>query len=417
MRTNSSSAMSAVVAFLALHGVMTSRALERASTWRRAAVYGITLAGMCCLRNNYVLVASAIMAASYGYVLYDRFVRDPAGESGEVVREAALVAGFTLLFWLPWMILSYRSSGTPLYPITEGYHPLGSLMVLHMTKLQRLKQLWEAVFVECPFKGLPFFALAGVLVADPSRRKALRALWFGVVVSLVTLSTIYSINLWDVSRYSFGILMAAFLVTAGATFRAPSWKPSQPEWALPSAAVIAGLVIQIYELRALTGTMYSTFLTQIEANYELPATPAPADAAYRELQTSIPAGEPLWTLTDEPYRFDFGRNRIHIGDFPGHASPPPGMPLKDPERMATYFRSLGIRYLAFVNPARSANLYNRDKWHANLLRTGSNHQLMAPFFLDTFASLEALAASRKLFFDAHDMIGVDLDVPKTSASR
>lgn len=69
---------------------------------------------------------------------------------------------------------------------------------------------------------------------------------------------------------------------------------------------------------------------------------------YAALQQSIPPGSALITRVKHPYLLDFGRNRVFVVDWPGGASPPPGMPtFGGGNALADYFIARRIRYVAY----------------------------------------------------------------------
>jgi hypothetical protein len=65
-------------------------------------------------------------------------------------------------------------------------------------------------------------------------------------------------------------------------------------------------------------------------------------------QASVPADAKILAYTDEPFLFDFTSNLIFVADWPGEASPPPGMPLhQGGEAIAAYLLAQNIRYIIY----------------------------------------------------------------------
>jgi hypothetical protein len=134
-----------------------------------------------------------------------------------------------------------------------------------------------------------------------------------------------------------------------------------------------------------------------------------ADTVYRRLQLYTPEKAPILAMLDEPYRLDFGRNPIAILDLPGVVSPAPGMPTKDAAALAAYLEKLGIRYVAFVRPARSKHLYSPKTWEtAQSLTQGFPQQYMAPTALEVLTEIEQLAASHSVIVEDGGMVVLDL---------
>jgi hypothetical protein len=128
------------------------------------------------------------------------------------------------------------------------------------------------------------------------------------------------------------------------------------------------------------------------------------------MQSKIPAGERMLVMLDDAYWFDFKRNRIDLIDLPGAASPPPGMPLDDDERLVSYLADQGYRYLAFVRSTSSKSLYRRDHWTKirNSAKAEEIWRRSAPYYLDTFDRLDGLAKSRRVLYDDGSMVALDL---------
>ena len=74
----------------------------------------------------------------------------------------------------------------------------------------------------------------------------------------------------------------------------------------------------------------------------------PEQAAVLRMQNEVPAGERMLVYMSTPALLDFRRNRIDVIDWPGEASPPPGMPVRaGGEKIAEYLLGQKIRYLAY----------------------------------------------------------------------
>jgi hypothetical protein len=71
-------------------------------------------------------------------------------------------------------------------------------------------------------------------------------------------------------------------------------------------------------------------------------------AAIRAIQARVPPRAILITRLTKPYLLDFTRNTVLLNDWPGGASPPPGLPsFQGPEALSRYLTSVGVRYLAY----------------------------------------------------------------------
>jgi hypothetical protein len=139
------------------------------------------------------------------------------------------------------------------------------------------------------------------------------------------------------------------------------------------------------------------------------ATAPPEKELYRQLQASVPAGERLAILLDEPAHLDFGRNPIWNLDMPGYSSLPPGIPFfRGAEALRAYFRGIGVRYLAFVRPTFSRYHYRREYWVEMLANDMEIWRLFAPYLIDFLDSLGTLAEEHKRLFEERGLVVVDL---------
>src|SRR5262249_36289178 len=123
--------------------------------------------------------------------------------------------------------------------------------------------------------------------------------------------------------------------------------------------------------------------------------------SYAALQRAVPEGARLAVLLDDPWMLDYARNPIVNLDLPGCAGPAPGLPsFTDPAHWRSYFASLGIRYVAFVDPDHSAFLYRRDGWRGRMFGDDELFQFIAAHVVDALDALVGLAGSARVVF--HD---------------
>jgi hypothetical protein len=130
-------------------------------------------------------------------------------------------------------------------------------------------------------------------------------------------------------------------------------------------------------------------------------------AQYSRMQMSVPGGETILERLTKPFLLDFKRNRIFIVDYPGGASPPPGMPLfKGPEMLADYLISKSIRYVAYSYADEAG--FRRKNFNSRL---NSPWPLITTEAEHTFAfqsDLKKLGETRKRIYDDGDIFVLDL---------
>lgn len=70
--------------------------------------------------------------------------------------------------------------------------------------------------------------------------------------------------------------------------------------------------------------------------------------SYESLSHSLPLSGKILTRLDLPFLLAYSRSNIYIADYPGSASPPPGMPFKQgPEKLVKYLQDQNIDYLVW----------------------------------------------------------------------
>lgn len=118
-------------------------------------------------------------------------------------------------------------------------------------------------------------------------------------------------------------------------------------------------------------------------------------------------------MLDEPHYLDFKRNPIWNLDTAGYASLSPGLPyFRGSEALEAYFRAIGVRHVAFVQPDRSRYHYRREYWLEMLNDESDIWHTHAPYFLDFSDNLTKLAARHRHTFDERGLVAIDLgDTP------
>jgi len=408
---NTASYYSGVAWFLALH--LTLELMEDlpsgsfAEAARRVAPLALVGAAACTLRQNYQSQVALFILISYGLaIVRARLKRD-------WWRELAVSVTLVTAFTLPWLVLSFRSNNTFLFPLMKGTLRAGvQVQSTLMTSSKLIRFFVDVWLTPEPIHALPFFALAGLALRDSSLRRALASQWLAGAVSIAFLSIGFSMaDAGNLARYDYGFLTAAVLVTwlAVAT-RAAQRDPARD--VIPAALAAVALV---YTVEANSGRSKAMLDGHIRDIAELlrrsvpPPDVQPTAVAYHALQAAVPAGQPIVVMLDEPIYLDYGRNPLVNLDMPGMASPAPGIPcFQGPEPVASYFASLGLRYVAFVQQEHSTFLYRRDTWFENLYHPDQFWRVLAPYLLDVMDNLAALAETRVHLHDEAGMIVLDL---------
>ena len=381
-----------------------------------AALIAVVLAGLTSLKTTFAPMAGVFFL---GFFMFQLF-RLPS--RGKAIVRAVFCVLLIVALLLPWMVYSYRVSGTLFYPLFgKGFHGSRYGTYLLPTAGMGLHNLLAF------FDGLAN-ALGAILAAQVCliflayrRNKNSRLTDLVLVVNLLIDVIFIGIGTGGVQmfRYSFAILfaIAIFLLIQELTvFAEPSaLSPLSSADNLPAVLLLGMLV----------GTAWHGFAAE-QRDWRLQALKfgltgqdvksASEVAAYRDIQLSIPPGQAVLVRLDKNFLLDFRRNPVYVNDLPGGASLPPGIPIfKGPEALADYLLDHGIRYLAYSYGDEAsfsrAEFGNRLDPDVNVwIRKG------AQIAFDFQDNAVLLARTRKKLFDNGNMFVLDLATRVSSNS-
>lgn len=406
---NTGSYWTGLAMFLGLY-----RTLAHVEATARAqfAVAGLMAAATCSLRQNYLPVAAGFL----GLVLLFR-LRRPLLASLRADRDAWLgaIAG-GLLGLVPYLIASWRSSETFLYPFQLGtFNPSIQMTPTVWTGWQELQFFIKTLLEPDPLRiAVP---LLPILLLCRDRRRGLplvaftlaAVLGFALLVHSFTLSD--AKNLW---RYAFGYVGVLTIALALDATREDDPQPMLP--VVGRFWIIACLLAQLASTGKSVARKYNTIGAELAAGHRTHGradTNLAVPRLYAALQATAPRGARLAVLLDEPAYLDFARNDIINLDIPGYASWKPGMPyFRGAEPVAAYFRSHGVRYLAFVRGTHSRYFFRREFWVARLLVDSELWRIMGAYVVDTLDNFAALAERYPVRFDEAGLVMLDLGAPR-----
>jgi len=404
---NTASYYSGLAFFFGLYRTLRWLPADDAGRARIVFLPALVAAGACTLRHSYLVPVAVFLAASYAAWIF----RSREGIRRRVL-ETVLTGACVFAAMAPWWILAFRSSRTFLYPLMLGFgNPALTFKSPWMSGADELRYIVRFVFECRPLHTLPIFVLASACLVDTSPRRPLRSLWLACTLGFVALAHQVTVSeSFTLSRYAFGYVAALVLATILAV-------ASTVRWRTPRMLVPAGLILgsTIFEL-AMARTSFADTCDAFIASASERARRAPESfktqpfewSLYRRAQESIPAGERVAVLLDEPYYLDFARNEIFNLDMPGTISLPPGVPyFQGAEPVAKYFQAQSIRYLVFVRHQFSRFFYNRELWN-NQTYNQDVWLLGGPYFIDTLETFPALATTKKILFEERGIVVLDL---------
>ena len=419
---NSASEFSGAVFFLAMFRVLDRPRRAGESAWANALALALVASAACTLRQSNLVAVALILAVYYGA----RMVRE-GDARWRWAQEAALAALFALALLLPWMVMSYRSCGTPLYPLIVGNgaeNLLGS-GPSPATAGGKAQYLVMAIRYHGRLPGLLLAFTAGLVV--PSRVSlALRASLAGTALAIIglfnALASAQMIDATDRYLFPYGLayFLAVLLVVAGAVAR-PTMKPARSVIAM--ALVVGALALPLVQS---PDDFYVYRENGIGVAWAHPARSHldPGDAVYASLQRAVPEHATLLVMLDQPFRLDFKRNRILTWDEPGPVSPPPHLPIGEgPDALARYLLGHGVRYVAYCDgPSPDAN---SSVQYSEQFRLNQGVHYVAycdggpsPEYPENpntiVADLKKLTATRKQLYAANGTYVIDLATPAPS---
>lgn len=407
---NTASYYSGVAFFLGLFRTMVWASRHSRREWQSALPLALVGAATCTLRQNYMLVAAAALAAMYVFRVF---------ASREALRarivEPLVAAGLSVAALLPWLVVSWHSNRTLLYPLMLGTaNPAMLFQSDSSTLLRELHlQLWTAL-EGIPLKTAGLFVIAAVLVRETDPRRPLGAFLIGTAVGFVLL--VHSLTQGEpgnIGRYAFGFVIALCIAVVLAASTAPlTGVIRRPRIAAGLAifAVLAGLI----DARNGLYKFYARGTRNIEALHDTPPRSQeenpPEHGLYLRLQEAVPAGARLAVMLDEPYHLNFSRNPIWNLDMPGYSSLAPGIPyFKGSERLEEYFHGIGVRYVAFVRPQYSRYQYRRAYWVQMVVDEQEVWRAHAPYVIDFVDNLTAIEQRHRRAFEERGLVVVDLE--------
>jgi hypothetical protein len=363
----------------------------------------------CTLRQNYLPVPVFFLGASYAL----RALRSTAPWPKRLAEPLA-TAALTAVALAPWMIVSWQSSRTFLYPIIPG--TFNRALELTATGMSLIREVWFDVWTALEgitLKTFGLFVLGAALLRERGSRRPIWSFAVGTAGGFVLL--VHGLTQSDavnIGRYSFAFLMVFALAVAleVGTLRWPT-KTAREQTTV--AVVWFAVLMQLVLSRAELYKAYAVDFHNIEElAHRVPRGPWARrfeDGLYQRLQGSIPAGARVACLLDEPHYLDFSRNPIWNLDMPGYASLAPGMPFfQGSAALEAYLRGLGVRYLAFVRGDMSRYEYRRDYWVEQLASDQEIWRAFAPYAVDFLDMLGDLATKHPPTFEENGLVVVDL---------
>ena len=335
---NSTSFMMGMALCLGLFRLFGALQSENSKGIGRLLIAALLISALCASKANFI-VFTVIYFISF-YVL--RLVFE--SPRIRILLEFSLVAFFSFVFLLPWMISSYQSSGTMLYPLLgRGYHYSAYGIFFEAPPLTYVS-IVEGVrnFLYSPSA---IFLMVMCLFGLGNSSKA-KAIWaWAIFFSAVMACAIIRMVLGD--RYSWAFFYAS-LVSLGVYSFSDQQKIYNSLFRTGYLVLISFIILYFFKDNMFLRISDSFWNHAVWHYSEKDNRKDEKEAvSYRNAQRSVPEGESILIRVSSPSLLDFKRNQILLVDYL-ILGPKPGMPvLEGAEPVARYLLFNRIRYVMY----------------------------------------------------------------------
>ena len=303
----------------------------------------IALVGMACLtlKNSAIpMVVGLLGAHILKVLLHSRSIK------GTLNQFFILIITSSFLIF-PWCYQLFKCCGTFLYPILgKGFH--GSRygdfnFNVDVISWKFIKSLLGTVYFAPSYSVLMVIFLVVFVSIYLARRKTspqLRETFLLISILIIQYISI-SVGTAGYSTYRYaGPFILAALIYLLQYLKLSIFSGF-------SLLVVFPVMISLTQVTQL-GWGYTSLLSKFNPNQMFSTNVVNFHDSATRIQATIPVNKKVLLRTAYNYAFNFKRNEIQIADFPGAASPPPGVPLfGSGKEFKDYLLSQNIKYVIF----------------------------------------------------------------------
>lgn len=417
--------------------------------WPETIVLAFVASAVVSIRNNFIVFVIISLFLRFAFCCTEK------GVSKKIKGFIRFSIVFLLLL-APWMALSFKSNGTPFFPILKGFYNFPYGISQPMAAFEKMGFLVDILSAS---KSVIF--LAFLIIALLLNRASIPIL----VIAISTISSVIIISFsltasdsYNITRYCQPFLMASLFVSLVILLQEETAPLGRGNVLFKSAILVimlwwffwpsemsffgektqirnsqlllshsndfyqAARDLPSYMHKVKTGSVelkldfYSASTNSSDISIEL-ANPY-RSASYQQVEQFIPEKAKVLSVTAQPFYWDFKKHNIHTLDCIGQASPPPGLPFfKGADALVDYFDKLGYQYIVYT-PSQSPNCYYYEKkWVSNLKHPMFILRAWAPYFLDFFKTINIIEGRGAVVFQNSKLKVIDLRLAHGNSYR
>lgn len=336
-------------AALAFGILLLAQKTQANSNFKIAFLLGLYAAGLTLLKGT-LLVPAIIFCAVY---YMSRMIQL---QKWSVVIEAFVTLMSFLLLLTPWALINYYYFNTLFYPL------LGSGLVTS----GGFGLVSSDIFLDNLYQYHPLYllVLATWFLFICYEKSPTKIIFSHVLLAVLFVTTLLlAITPGGSFRYNFVLLtipsiffITSYLAIDEKNFKSPTGIISQVNTKrflilvlIVSFSLLGNQVKRVGRHLFEMG-LYSRFIhieyQSLKLNDPLSSHFSNRETIYQDLQNTIPIKATALVVVDEPYRFDFSRNRLFVADIPGTTGFKPGVPFQGNSLdLANYLLANQIRYV------------------------------------------------------------------------
>ena len=382
-------------------------------------IIALIISALSSLKTNYIITVFGFLFLSYSlYFFYYKNYRK------KIIIEIILVAVFTILALLPWLLANYQSNGTMLYPILgKGFH--GADYLQFNSNVLNRGLLIAAKVTILNMRNVPLFLFFFVcFIFRHSKLQDKRKNMIYLVVASITTPLIIVLlsGGYGWNRFSWSVAAASSLILLILAFASAN-SSNRYLRVLKFILIFVGIYIIIINNKTKLINHYTSQINSVSTGFKNENIEVYSandytvcdyiddeiEQRYLKVQDSVPPGETILASTSYPFLFNFKRNNIYVAHFFGASSLPPGMPFfQGSEILTEYLLSQSLRYIIYSYKSE-ANFKYED--YKKLLSDNVSPWIrsLAEHTFDFHKNVEELGKNMKPIYDDGKIYVLDLE--------